>query len=116
MFLNSEFLIVPLKPFQKIAPPLRLAVLLINVKFSMCPFSAPSSHATAPPLISATLFSKLQSVNETSEHLASFVASKNTAPPRFAAVLFLKSQSRIIPSEPAQIIAPPEPPVVFVPL
>ena len=88
----------------------------MNVKFSMTPFSAPSSHATAPPLMSAILSSKLQFVNETLVHVDSFVASKNTAPPRFAAVLFIKLQSMIIPSEPAQIIAPPEPPVVFVPL
>ena len=37
LLLNLEFLTVPLSPCQNIAPPLRLAVLLMNVTLSTRP-------------------------------------------------------------------------------
>ena len=88
----------------------------MKAMFSIKPFSAPSSHATAPPLISAILLSNELSLIVTSLHRDSFVDSKNIAPPRLAAVLLINIQSLTLPLEPAQMIAPPEPPVVFVPL
>ena len=96
LLLNLEFLTVPLIPFQYIAPPLRRAVLLVKVMLSIIPPCAPSSHAIAPPLISAILFSKIQSLMVTLVQFSVDVASRNTPPPRLAAVLSVNLQSVIL--------------------
>ena len=56
--MKFESAIVPLVPYQNIAPPLAPAELSTNAEFLTLPLVAPSCQSIAPPLTPAVLFSK----------------------------------------------------------
>ena len=76
-------MIVPLCPFQKIAPPERLAVLSINVTLETTPSRAPLFQSIAPPLVPAVLFLNKASLNVTFVQFSVSLPCKNIAPPRY---------------------------------
>jgi len=104
---------VPLCPNQKSAPPLRDAVLFVNVELDMVPFIAPLWNVTAPPLSPAKLSSNIPLLTVTLLQCASVPLSlpfRYIAPPEYAALLFVKFTVSILPSGPTQRTAPPSPP------
>ena len=63
LFVKLECLIVPLCPFQNIAPADLLAMLFSNVQYSTVPSEAPLFQSIAPPLVPAMLLMKLEYLN-----------------------------------------------------
>ena len=92
--MNLEFLTVPFSPCQNIAPPLRFAVLLINIAFKTLPCFAPSFQSIAPPLVPATLFAKYAYSKNVLSEVSVAALCRNTAPPRLAAVLLTKLECK----------------------
>ena len=85
LLMNIEFLTSPFVPCQKIAPPLRWAVLFLKVTFSTVPSCAPSYQSIAPPFVPATLSSKLEFTTVVLTQSSVLLPCKNIAPPRFLA-------------------------------
>ena len=115
--MKFEFLIVPLCPFQKIAPPDLLAMLFTNSESDTKPSCAPAYQSIAPPLVPALLSSKYELVIV----MFLFPCSHDhiyIAPPRplfksivllTIALLFMNLLLVTVPFVPAQNIAPPSP-------
>ena len=114
--MNVEPFISPYIPYQNTAPPLRSAVLLMNVELTRSPYLAPKVHSIAPPLLPAWLKVKLELLTVVfSQRILSSYLWRNIAPPRHLAELLSKLHSSMRPLEPDHMIAPPSPPVVFSP-